>query len=446
MSRRSIFQQPDSDASFASDANEVIEPASITLSSSSSISDECMEELDDDQRSAGDYFNEMTQKLVAKYVERANSKESDSTLHYEEAVFVDSSSDTGQATVGSSSSSSKRAMRLPGENNKSKPGVSEDSSAGPSSLASISSRRSTRLKSLSNDSETTNSTRRSTRLKSISDETVSTPSRKSSGPRNIDKVNVSSSSQSSNRKIESSQNSSDHQSGSSEQTSVVLSKHKEQVLQVRLQRMSVDMANLKMQPGKERTRNHSSQSETSTGPSPRKLRARTPSQKCLESFNLEDLHLSPRRRTSRKSVPSQRYSEHLEQKALKENRTPKKTPVKPTDDDEAVSEESENTNTLNEVMKKSTILYDQEADVAGQNLFSFRTPKKRDGMAQLAALAPKTPQTPKTPRHVHRNLVPVGTPKTPKGGSESSRIPTAKTPSRLRSIMKKGKMEKILNY
>lgn len=43
------------------------------------------------------------------------------------------------------------------------------------------------------------------------------------------------------------------------------------------------------------------------------------------------------------------------------------------------------------------VVFDDDHDVAGQNLYGFRTPKKRNALETLAASVQRTPQTPKTP-------------------------------------------------
>lgn len=438
MSRRSVYTQPDSDASFDTDGAQ---PATACRSSfSSTDSEESVELLEVVDNKCASDFQEATKQLVAKYMEKAaaSTKRVDipPPRRFEEAVFGDSSSDTGQATVASSTSSGKnRSSRAKG--------ASLANAGERSSQGFVPERRSTRLKSVSDTSDTSTPpmppTRRSVRMKSGSDEAASTPSRHSSVPGTMDKVTVSSSTS----KGRSSQNTSDLNSETSESLADDAKTEKERILQVRLHRMSIDMANLKVHHAiKGRSRKNSTHSETSNGPSPRKSRTRVPSTKCLESFNLEDLELSPRRRSTRKMTPSKKYAE---MKELKENRTPRKSRSKRTTDNEESDGDEEMVDTSQIAMKKSTILYDQDADVAGQNLFSFRTPKKRDGMAQLAALAPKTPQTPKTPKHTQRRIEAVGTPKTPKGSANTAnRAPPTKTPSRLRSIIKKGQLGHIL--
>lgn len=43
------------------------------------------------------------------------------------------------------------------------------------------------------------------------------------------------------------------------------------------------------------------------------------------------------------------------------------------------------------------VVFDADHDVAGQNMYGFRTPKKRNALETLAASVQRTPQTPKTP-------------------------------------------------
>lgn len=175
----------------------------------------------------------------------------------------------------------------------------------------------------------------------------------------------------------------------------------------------------------------------SPGPSPRKLRLRTPSTKCLEGFNLQDLHLSPttpeRRISARKSIKSKRYTEHFaELEKRRQLYTSHRT--QPNEKNQGHEEEEDEIMEDVEMLKKSTILYDHDADVAGQNLFSFRTPKKRDGMAILAASAP--PKTPQTPKISLRKSKTARTPGTPKN-TKSMLATTSKTPRSCRLKMKK---------
>lgn len=88
-------------------------------------------------------------------------------------------------------------------------------------------------------------------------------------------------------------------------------------------------------------------------------------------------------------------------------------------------------------LHKSTMLFDRDADVAGQNMFPFRTPKKKDAMANLAASTPKAPRTPCTPKH---RSMPSRTPNTPKTAIVNH-FGINKTPKNIRSLTKKSNLE-----
>ncbi|CAO1423460.1 unnamed protein product [Diamesa tonsa] len=93
-----------------------------------------------------------------------------------------------------------------------------------------------------------------------------------------------------------------------------------------------------------------------------------------------------------------------------------------------------------ENVEKPTTLFDEFEDVEGQKLYSFKTPKKKDGMALLASNTPKTPKvesvnsskTPKTPNH--RRLSTLM--KTPTSSRSTPNMPT-KTPTHVRSTIKR---------
>lgn len=174
--------------------------------------------------------------------------------------------------------------------------------------------------------------------------------------------------------------------------------------------------------------------------SPKKLRtARTPSTQALENIVLENspslqkLESSPIGRPKRERKSVARYSDINLKINLKDNT------VKPVKERQAVaptaidSSEEEEEYIDTELVEKPTTLFDDDEDVEGQRLYSFKTPKKKDSMAQLAQHTPKTP---------HR-----GTPKTPKSNriSQIQRTPTsrpmaaefAKTPKHVRAAIKK---------
>lgn len=89
-------------------------------------------------------------------------------------------------------------------------------------------------------------------------------------------------------------------------------------------------------------------------------------------------------------LKSQQYRQPKQEKANDES-----------DDEEMLSGDSAN-DTLDESVVAHTfepnaqILFEENRDVAGEHLYGFRTPKKRNGMALRAAITPKTPKTPAT--------------------------------------------------
>lgn len=182
--------------------------------------------------------------------------------------------------------------------------------------------------------------------------------------------------------------------------------------------------------------------------SPKKLRLnRTPSTKCLENVGIEkELSPvdSPRRRSTRVRTPNRRIEQIYQ--VLTKNMTPKSTKdeMEESMDVESVenssgsdyeSDEKEN------LMAKSSTLFNEEQDVEGKKLYSFKTPKKKDGMSNLAN------QTPKTPRHHDPNRT---TPRTPKNSriSDIQNTPTSrpsagkctKTPRHIRDQIRTSKI------
>lgn len=71
--------------------------------------------------------------------------------------------------------------------------------------------------------------------------------------------------------------------------------------------------------------------------------------------------------------------------------------------------------------EKPEALFTEEMDVAGSQMFGFKTPKKRDGMTLLAHNTPKTPQNLHTPK-------------------ASARRSVMKTPSHVRTKIKESKV------
>lgn len=87
-------------------------------------------------------------------------------------------------------------------------------------------------------------------------------------------------------------------------------------------------------------------------------------------------------------------------------------------------------------------------DVAGSEIYKFRTPKKRDAMANLAANTPKTPKTPKTkktPKTIKTpvsdlKLLSLSTPKRNRNCRNNVEVDTQslKTPKQTRQKIKQG--------
>lgn len=131
----------------------------------------------------------------------------------------------------------------------------------------------------------------------------------------------------------------------------------------------------------------------------------------------------------------------LKKKTLMKTKKAKTLSFSPEEAESSDEEESFEVNTEN--IAKPTTLFDDDEDVDGKKLFSFRTPRK-DSMALLAQ------QTPKTPRHNDPNRI---TPRTPKTSrlSEIQNTPTSrpsasksvKTPRHIREETKKSKLSSL---
>lgn len=187
--------------------------------------------------------------------------------------------------------------------------------------------------------------------------------------------------------------------------------------------------------------------------SPKKLRRnRTPSTKALESIVTEnspslqifDSPSSSAATGSRHSERKRTPNSHLTIYDTKSATKLKSRILNEAEDDSIeVIEIDESLNESiddKENIVRPTTLFDEEEDVEGRKLYSFKTPKKKEGMAQLAN------QTPKTPRH---HIPDSTTPKTPKHSriSEIQKTPTSrpsagkctKTPRHVRDEIKRSK-------
>lgn len=157
-----------------------------------------------------------------------------------------------------------------------------------------------------------------------------------------------------------------------------------------------------------------------------------------------DLKHSPKkpRRSIRRVIPPKRYVDEQAQLQQKHRNNTLRNDSDPSDGDDDYK-------TDEDAPHKPSMLYDRDADVAGQNLFPFRTPKKKNAMASLAASTPKTPQTPSTPkqsRMMNANMLSrtPKTPKTPKSAAANRFGTICKTPKDVRILTKKGKLEILL--
>lgn len=104
------------------------------------------------------------------------------------------------------------------------------------------------------------------------------------------------------------------------------------------------------------------------------------------------------------------------------------------------SEESDGENEVYEMQEKPTTLFTENCDVAGSDMFTFRTPKKRDGMARLAA---QTPKTPKLSAGIDAMSLNSPQTRTPRGKSRALLAETTKTPHHERAKIRKGTEKQI---
>lgn len=180
--------------------------------------------------------------------------------------------------------------------------------------------------------------------------------------------------------------------------------------------------------------------------SPKKLRNnRTPSSKALESIVTENSPSvekidSPgiRRRSVRKST-----SKYISKKEAPEEVNLLEESIETID----VSDDSFRSDKENVRANKPTTLFDDSEDVEGRKLYGFKTPKKREGMVELANQTPKTPRmdydtstiTSKTPKHLRLSEIQ----KTPTSRPSAGKC--TKTPRHVRDEIKKSKVFLIKN-
>lgn len=182
--------------------------------------------------------------------------------------------------------------------------------------------------------------------------------------------------------------------------------------------------------------------------SPKILRRnRTPSSKALESIVTENSPSmqnfdSPTgsRHSERKRTPNRRLAIYntdsgSRRKSKKLNNT--EDSIEVIEIDESLNESTDD----KENVIKPTTLFDEEEDVEGRKLYSFKTPKKKEGMAQLANQTPKTPRhhipdstTPRTPKHLRISEIQ----KTPTSRPSAGKC--TKTPRHVRDEIKRSKI------
>lgn len=127
------------------------------------------------------------------------------------------------------------------------------------------------------------------------------------------------------------------------------------------------------------------------------------------------------RRSDRTRTPNHKYNGLV----FNDRRGDRREESSDTDDDD------------NEEYEAPTTLFNENEDVEGGKLFQFKTPKKRNGMEQLAA---NTPKTPKLSAAIHgMSLDSPGTP-----SSSGRALSIVKTPHQERDKFKKGKRFELM--
>lgn len=192
--------------------------------------------------------------------------------------------------------------------------------------------------------------------------------------------------------------------------------------------------------------------KTETLFSPKKLRVtRTPSTAALESLVSENSPANIKidtptssRKSDRVRTPNHRYSNINLKINLKDKSVQRINDVNSEESSsivELTSSDDEDEGKDKENVEKPTTLFDEMEDVEGQKLYSFKTPKKKDGMALLASNTPKTPvNSSKTPNNRRLSVLM----KTPTSSRSTPNMPT-KTPTHVRNTIKKSKLTIFLN-
>lgn len=139
------------------------------------------------------------------------------------------------------------------------------------------------------------------------------------------------------------------------------------------------------------------------------------------------------RKSARKRTPNKKYLESTSQRtSLRRSRAPQTPSSNSSSEmDDSGENSSGNDNSLIEMsaQQNKKLFYDENRDVAGNQIYVFSTPKKPNNMKTLAANTPKTPITGFKSLTLNNALNSPSTPKSHKKPSNN----VAKTPYNVRS-------------
>jgi origin recognition complex subunit 2 len=155
----------------------------------------------------------------------------------------------------------------------------------------------------------------------------------------------------------------------------------------------------------------------------------TPAQKSTTPSSKQSLEsIEVRRRSGRKPIPTKKILESKNNAVKKINRKLDELSI-------SLSEESndDDDDELERETVRAQALF-HEDDVEGQNMYTFKTPKKKQAMALLAT---------NTPKSAHKHS-PPRTPKTPKTPKSRKSLLMAKTPHRDREKLKQSIAKKVV--
>lgn len=138
------------------------------------------------------------------------------------------------------------------------------------------------------------------------------------------------------------------------------------------------------------------------------------------------------RRSNRKRTPSKKlqiHNEMLSKQYANRQNTPNKPKSAESESDDDVDDSSFE---IDVQPSQAAILFNENKELAGGEIYAHRTPKKRNGMMNLAVNTPKTPLT-------EMKSMALNSPRTPKN---HHRLADAKTPHETRSKMRKAIQKK----